>query len=245
MINFRGLLAVVAALFLSTAVLAGDKAPEALSDRLKQLVPSMGPDSVKETPIKGIFEVVYGGDILYLTGDGKHLFQGSLVDLENHINLTEKAQNVKRKAVLDGIADDQTIMYTPKGETKHTITVFTDIDCPFCRKFHDEIDQYLALGIAVRYMLYPRSGYGTPSSDKLVAAWCAKDPAAALTAEKSGDTQPLKSCDNPVKEHLKIGKQVGVSGTPATLLESGRLVPGYRPAKDMAKMLDRLAAAKK
>ena len=240
MINSRGLVALIPALCLSAAVWAGDKVPDDLSVRLKQIVPTATPDSVKETPVKGIYEVVYGGDILYVSGDGNFLFQGSLVDLENRINLTDQTQNIQRKVVVDGIADDNTIMYSPKGETKHTITVFTDVDCPYCRKMHEEMEGYLSAGIAVRYLLYPRSGYGTPSSDKLITAWCADDRQAALTAAKMGKGGPKKTCDNPVEEHIALGHQVGVTGTPAILLESGQLIPGYRPPKDMAAMLSRL-----
>ncbi len=245
--NSRGLKALIPAAVAVATLVSGmawaeGDVPDGLTTRLKQIVPSRNPDSVKETPVKGVYEVVYGGEVLYLTGDGNYLLQGSLVDLKNRVNLTEQTQASYRKKIVAGIADDQTIMYKPEGETRHTITVFTDVDCPYCRRLHAEMDQYLKGGVAVRYLLYPRAGYGTPSSDKLVTAWCSEDKQQALTDEKMGKSLPKKTCDNPVQEHLKLGEKVGVTGTPAILLENGQLIPGYRPAKDMIRMLDKLKA---
>ncbi|MGV6858635.1 MAG: DsbC family protein [bacterium] len=248
--SYRRLKATILTSLLASVLASGmatgsEEIPKPLSDRLKQLVPTQQPDSIKQTPLKNLYEVVYGGDVLYLSGDGNFLVQGALIDLKNGINLTKNTQAGYRKKILATISDDQTIMYKPEGETKHTITVFTDVDCPYCRRLHSEMDQYLKGGVAVRYLLYPRSGYGTPSSDKLVTAWCSDDKQQALTDEKNGKGLPKKTCENPVQAHLKLGEQVGVTGTPAILLENGQLIPGYRPAADMIRMLDKMKAAEK
>jgi thiol:disulfide interchange protein DsbC len=127
-------------------------------------------------------------------------------------------------------------------DAKHTITVFTDIDCGYCRKLHREIDDYNKENIRVRYLFYPRAGVGSPSYDKAVSVWCADDRKQAMTDAKSGKTLESKSCDNPVKGHLVLGELMGVNGTPAIVLESGELLPGYVPAKRMAQMLNSQAA---
>lgn len=236
-------LALAAAVSMPAAMAEG-KAPEALTKKLAELS-SIAPTSITETPVKGLYEVLIAGDIVYLTGDANFMVRGELIDLEKRINLTDQTLNGERKKLVSGLSDNQTVMYKPKGDTKHTITVFTDIDCPYCQKMHQEMDQYLEAGIAVRYALYPRAGLNTPSYDKLVNVWCADDSLQAMDDAKSGKDVAAKSCDNPVKSHMEIGQQAGVTGTPAILLENGQLIPGYRPARALAPMLDQLAAMEK
>lgn len=234
-------LGLASALAASVAV-AESKVPETLTKAISELS-SIPPTSITETPLKGIYEVLIGGDIVYLDGDANFMFRGELIDLEKRINLTDQTLNNERQKLVSALEDNQTVMYKPKGETKHTITVFTDIDCPYCRKMHEEMDQYLEAGIAVRYALYPRAGVGSPSYDKLVNVWCADDAPQAMTDAKSGKTVEAKTCENPVQSHMELGQMVGVNGTPAILLEGGQLIPGYRPARALAPMLDQLAAA--
>ena len=137
---------------------------------------------------------------------------------------------------------DSMISFPPKTEKKHVMTVFTDIDCPYCVKLHNEIPQYEQLGIEVRYMLYPRSGPGTPSFKTAISAWCAEDNAEALTKAKNREKIESLTCDNPVADHFATGQEVGVTGTPAIVFENGELMPGYRPAKDIAAMLKQMDA---
>ena len=129
------------------------------------------------------------------------------------------------------------IVFSPK-EVKHTISVFTDIDCGYCRKLHNEMHKYNELGIKVRYLAYPRSGPGTPSFIKAENVWCADDRQQALTDAKNGKEVKSKACDNPVKQEFLIGTQVGVTGTPAIFLENGQLLPGYFPAERLIKILE-------
>jgi len=117
--------------------------------------------------------------------------------------------------------------------------VFTDIDCGYCRKLHGEIDQFNAKGITVRYLAFPRSGIGAPSYNKAVSVWCDKDPQAAMTRAKNGETLPKADCDNPVKEQYELGQLIGVQGTPAIIMEDGALLPGYVPAAKLAAALDK------
>jgi thiol:disulfide interchange protein DsbC len=210
---------------------------DALRARLSVLVPDLQPDSITPTPVDGVYEVTYGAQVLYLSEDGRYFFRGNLIDLEKSEDLTEAAQTKIRAEVLSTLDEDQMIIFSPR-EPKHTITVFTDIDCGYCRKLHSEIDQYLTEGIEVRYLAFPRAGIESPSYDTAVAVWCAADRNDAITKAKRDEPVPERTCKNPVAKQMELGKMLGVSGTPAIFLEGGELVPGYQPAKALAATLD-------
>ena len=139
--------------------------------------------------------------------------------------------------VLSKIDEDRMIVYGP-DDAKHTITVFTDIDCGFCRRLHSEMDQYNKQGIAIRYLFYPRAGIGSDSYNKAVSVWCADDRHAAMDAAKAGKDIPSKTCDNPVEAHYELGQQMRVQGTPALVLSDGEIVPGYVPPAKLRRALD-------
>ena len=151
------------------------------------------------------------------------------------VNLSDLRRNEDRRELLAGLDESEMVVFEPATDNrKAEITVFTDIDCGFCRKLHQEVPELNRLGIAVRYLAYPRAGVGSESFDKIVSAWCSKDQKRALTRAKAGETIPSLTCDNPVARHFELGGRMGVTGTPAIVLESGRLVPGYLPAERLA-----------
>jgi thiol:disulfide interchange protein DsbC len=203
-------------------------------------------DSIHETPVPGLFEVLVGSDVIYVSKDGRYMVQGRMVDLVSREDLTENSPRLaearkkefkERAEAIKKLGPDQMIVFAPEGKPTYTITVFTDIDCGYCRKLHGEIAGYNAEGIKVQYLFYPRAGEGSPSFAKAVSFWCADDRRTALTDAKAGKSIPDKTCPNPVKEHLELGEQMGVSGTPAIVLENGEMVPGYIPPKRLAAML--------
>jgi thiol:disulfide interchange protein DsbC len=216
-----------------------------VKQKLAELIPNRTPTSIEASAVPGIYQVAYGVQLFYVSADGKYLFDGELIDTQSRVSLSVEKQSQIRKAMMAGLNAKDMIVFPAKGETKHIITVFTDIDCPYCQKLHNEVPQYNELGVEVRYMLFPRSGVGSPSYNKAVSAWCAEDKGKALTDAKNGvDIKPLK-CDNPVAKQYEIGQQLGVTGTPAVLLDGGELLPGYRPAPEVAKMLDHLKSTRK
>ena len=162
--------------------------------------------------------------------------QGTILDIKNRENLTEPRKTKARMAAIDAVGVDNMIVFAPENP-KHSITVFTDIDCGYCRKLHREIDQYNEAGIGVRYLFYPRAGVGSPSFKKAISVWCADDKRQALTDAKNGKDPAPKECENPVADHFKLGGLLGVSGTPAVVLDDGQMVPGYVPAERMAAFL--------
>jgi thiol:disulfide interchange protein DsbC len=139
------------------------------------------------------------------------------------------------------VSEDDMIIFEPK-KTRHTITVFTDIDCGYCRKLHSEMQEFLDAGIRVRYMFFPRAGVGSNSYKKAVAVWCADDRKAALTAAKNNKAIEMKTCDNPLAEHMELVDKLGARGTPFIVLENGQTQPGYVPARQMSRILDEAAA---
>ena len=198
----------------------------------------MKPDSVKPSPVDGLYEVVLGPHVFYVSGDGKYMLQGDLVDLARRVNLTQPARQAAQQAAIESIGEENMLVYSPEQKPVHSITVFTDIDCGYCRKLHQEMDDLNARGIEVRYLLYPRAGVKSHSYEKAVSVWCAEDRNAALTAAKAGKEPEAKQCDNPVQEHMAMGQMIGVQGTPTIILDDGRILPGYLPAARLAAMMD-------
>jgi len=201
------------------------------------LPPGVSIDSISATKYAGLYEVIVGSKLFYITGDGKYLLDGDLYDLKTQQNLSEARGNTLRKKLIAAVDEKDMIIYGPKT-AKHTMTVFTDIDCGYCRKLHSEIDSYIQMGFRVRYLSYPRTGIGSSSYLKAVSVWCAKDRNKALTQAKRGEKLPPRQCDNPVAKEFTLGQRLGVRGTPTIILEDGRLIPGYVPAGRLLKIVN-------
>ena len=196
---------------------------------------------VSPSPIPGLFEVVTEQGIFYANADGSHLIQGALYQVGDNgvVNLTEQAMASVRAAAINEFADDM-IRY-PAADEKYAITVFTDINCGYCRKLHDELAQYNDLGISVNYLAFPRGGLNSQTYQQMVSIWCADDPAAAMSNAKSGGTIAAKTCANNVAEQYELGGRLGVTGTPAIVFADGRMQPGYVPAAQLLNTLQQLA----
>lgn len=228
---------------LSVAALAADKSDAAARAAIQSLVPGATIDSIADAAVPGFFEVVLGGQIVYISKDGRYLIQGSIYDIPAKADLTEKARAGIRLAALKDVGDDKRIVFSPK-DPKHTISVFTDIDCGYCRRLHQQVADYNRLGIAVEYLFFPRAGLGSESFDKAVNVWCADDRKAALTAAKAGEAVEAKTCDNPIEEEFALGQKIGISGTPAIIAEDGSQLGGYVPPEQLLQRLDQIAADK-
>lgn len=221
-------------LALTSPALFADEA--AIKKALSEFMPGAQVDSVKPSEIRGLYEVSMGGNIFYASEDGKYLLQGQLFDAEAKKNITEtKLANV-RKASLDKVGEQKMIIFKPES-SKYVVSIFTDIDCGYCRKLHSEIDQYMAQGITIRYMFFPRAGKGSDSYKKAVSVWCAADKNKALTTAKKGEHLDAKTCENPVDEHMALGEAFGMNGTPMIVTQKGNILPGYVPAAQLAKVL--------
>ncbi len=199
--------------------------------------------SIQKSPIANLYLVSIPPRLFYISGDGKYVIDGDMIDVATKTNITENLRGKARLQAIDNLGKNSMIIFSPKkGKVKHTITVFTDIDCPYCRKLHSDISKYNALGIRVRYMAYPRAGIGSSSYDKAVAVWCAHDRKKALSMAMDRQTVKSRKCVNPVDAEFKLGNVIGVRGTPALVLENGQMVPGYIPPARLANILDQIAA---
>lgn len=220
-----------------------ESARQNVTEALARLVPEVDIRSVRETGMPGILEVVVGANVVYVSQDGRYFLQGDVIDLDTRENLTDVRRLAARAAVLETLPVEQTIQFGP-SEAAHTLYVFTDIDCGYCRRMHQEVDQLVAAGITVRYLSFPRSGVGSDSYNKFVSVYCSEDPRQALTDAKAGKDLPAATCENPVEAQFKLGESMGVQGTPAVFLESGEEIGGYVPANRLIEYFKNLDAAK-
>ncbi len=207
--------------------------------------PDIRPEQIAPSTVQGLYEVRIGSKIAYVSANGRYLLQGEIIDLETDLNLTESRRESVRREVLAGVSEAGMIVFPSKTKPTSTVTVFTDIDCGYCRKLHKQIADYNAKGITVRYMYFPRTGPGTASWTAAEQVACSKDPRTSLTRAKLGETLKDKPCKvNPVAQHYNIGRDFGLQGTPAIILESGELIGGYLDPAELAKYIAEQRVAK-
>ena len=195
--------------------------------------------SVKPTPLPTIYEVQLNtGEILYSDISGDYLFAGDMYRTGDTglVNISTKGKQERSLAKIAAIPEEEMIIFTP-DMVKASITVFTDVDCTYCRKLHSELDQLMAKGIEVRYLAYPRGGLDADSYDKMISVWCSDDRKKSLTQAKNGQNLPAGDCDSPVMAHHALGNELGISGTPALIFPDGTVIPGYMDADRLATML--------
>jgi thiol:disulfide interchange protein DsbC len=200
-------------------------------------IPGAKADELRPSPIKGIYEYTRGTEIAYVTADGKYAINGDLYDIAKDNNLSEAHRRELRAQMIAAFPESQMLIFGPR-EAKYTVTVFTDVDCGFCRKLHSQMAEYNRLGIRVRYLLYPRTGPNTSSWTKAEQVWCSPDRNDALTRAKLGQDLKTKPCtDNPVAHSYKLGQDFALQGTPAIITSDGELLGGYEPPDVLVKSL--------
>jgi thiol:disulfide interchange protein DsbC len=222
--------------FAAMAAPAQELTKEELASRLNGIAAA----DITDAPIPGMYEVAVGANVAYVTKDGRYIIRGDIIDAETSANVSEETRARARATMLGSVDPASLIVFKPaSGPVKHTVTIFTDVDCGYCRQFHREIDKVTALGIEVRYLFYPRTGPNTESWTKADEVWCAADHNSALTRAKLGGSLPdAPVCATPVADHYELGQRIGVRGTPAIFNESGDLIGGYLPPATLAKVLD-------
>lgn len=238
-------IAVAFLLFVAMPVQAEDAVAAKIRAAVAGLLPGQTPDSIMPAPVAGLYQIAYGARLFYISADGRHLISGDMFDLQQQTNLTEAWRGKARLTVLDA-AKASMIVYPAKGRGKHAITVFTDIDCTYCRKLHAGMQEMNDLGITVRYLAFPRAGIPSPSYDKAAAVWCSADRKKAMDLAKNEDKVSKDTCaNNPVAEHLALGQSLGVNATPTMILDDGTIIPGYLPPQRLLQELDNMRQAKR
>lgn len=229
--------AAISGVTLSSSVLA-DEALDKLSEALAKRFPNVTIDKLQQTDIPGLYQLVAGNQVVYTDASGRYMIEGDLVDMDTGKNHTEIAKADIRLKALAQLSDADMVVYEPE-KVKYTINVVTDIYCPYCRKLHEEMDQYLDNGIKVRYIMLPLKG--KKDVEVTVSVLCADDRNLALDIAKAGGEVEKKTCPNPLARHRQVARQLGVTGTPAIILENGRMLPGYIPVTQVLKLLEESA----
>ena len=192
-------------------------------------IPGALVENLRATPIPGLYELRQGGDVVYVTGDGRFGISGDIYRLADKANLTEERRRALRLELINAVPESSMVVFSPP-QPKYTVTVFTDVDCQYCRALHQQIAEYNRLGVKVRYLFFPRSGPDTESWHKAEQVWCSTDRRVALTQAKQGQALAAKACNpNPVAQGYELGRTIGLEGTPGIVTESGELLPGYAP----------------
>lgn len=220
-----------------------DKAavPAEVRTRVVSKLQGVKPSDVNASPIPGLYEVTMGGLVAYVSEDGKFLVSGDVYDLDSQTNLTAERRSSARAKALAAAPEKDMIIFAP-ANPKMTVTVFTDVDCGYCRKFHSQIAEYNKAGIRVRYMSYPRTGPGTESWRKSESVWCAVDRKDALTRAKRDEAIKSKDCgDAAIKAQYELGEDLGVEGTPAIFTANGDYVGGYLPPDQLVQTIQETA----
>ncbi|HLS81126.1 MAG TPA: DsbC family protein [Steroidobacter sp.] len=234
---------VIVAALVAGAASAADPSPETDDPRARIAAkfPGTRAQDVRPSPVKGVWEVPMGADTAYVSADGRYIFAGDLYEIDTRTNLTEANRATDRTRRLAKLDEREMIVFGP-ASAKHTITVFTDVDCGYCRKLHSQIDEINKLGVRVRYLAYPRSGPGSADWRKMEAVWCASDRKNAITQAKLGRAVEAKACAAPVARQYELGEDFGVRGTPAIFTSKGEYIGGYLSPQQLMRRLEELSS---
>jgi thiol:disulfide interchange protein DsbC len=226
----------LACLAMPFSATAGEQEEQQIKAELVRAFPELKAATIKPSPVTGMYEVEFDSKIFYTTSDGKYLFMGDVMDLRAQSNITETRRAAIRTRLLNEVSEKNMIVIGP-DKPKRTLTVFTDVDCGYCAKFHLDVPALNKQGVKVRYLFYPRTGIGSESYKRAVAVWCASDRAKAIGIAKAGGRLDMKTCANPVESHYQLGQRLDIGGTPAIFLDDGKVLPGYVPAPRLLAML--------
>jgi len=252
---------ILALLALSSSAFAADtptskaqqQVPSAVTATAKKIFGEEASKNVARSPVAGLYEVIVGDDVLYISRNGRHVIAGRIFEARTGKNLTRERENEllqeanpQRQKAINAVDETEMVVFAPKGETKYTVNVFTDVDCGYCAKFHREVPKLSEAGVKVRYLAFPRAGVGSTTYKKMVSIWCASDQQKAMTAAKERKSLGWVRCSEAsktnskatIKAQLELGESIGITGTPAMVFSNGELVPGYMPAKDLIPFLE-------
>ncbi len=237
LMRFRLLLALIMCFQVPALIADSSEHKNAIKTIINKTFPELEITRIRESQINGLYEVLLGPELVYATGDGRYILQGDLIDLKQKRNLTEEQRSHVREDLLAGISDKEYIEFAPR-ERKHTVYVFTDIDCGYCRRLHKDMPELHKRGVAVRYLAFPRSGVNSATFKQMESVWCSSNPNKAMNEAKQGMRVSNKSCDSPVARQFTLGQDIGVRGTPAIYTARGKSISGYLPPDKLLQALN-------
>ena len=221
------------------ATAQADEINDRLIARMAKLFPKEKVSDISPSPVAGLYEVMLGASLFYVSADARYVIRGDIIDLDAHENISDVRRSHARQQVFARLDPKSYIEFPSRLPTaKKTLYVFTDVDCGYCRKMHKEVGALNQAGITVRYLAFPRSGLKGASFDKATAVWCAADRQSAITAAKRDEPVNSPQCANPVAQQYELGQSMGVTGTPAVYTEKGEQIGGYVPAGELIKMVE-------
>lgn len=225
-----------------TASRADDAIDSAIRAAIKRVNPEVVPEYIGRSSVPGFLEVVIQGQVVFVTEDGHYLAQG-MVDLRDTRDVAQFGVMASRRLeAMQSIPASERIVFAPEGPIRYTVSVFTDVECGFCRKMHEEIEEYNRLGIAVEYLAYPRAGLDSADAQIMESVWCSEDRRKAMTDAKRGVAVAPRKCANPVARHFEIAQRIGLRGTPMVIDADGISLPGYLPPQKMLEQLEKFSA---
>lgn len=205
--------------------------------RLKEQYPATRITEVRESAIKGLYEVVMGRNVAYTDESGRYMLFGHLYDMKEQKDLTAQRLDEINKIDVSALPLADAIK-TVKGDGSRKLYVFSDPDCPFCQRLERETVPLLD-NVTIYTFLYPLEGLHPDAKRKAETIWCAKDRAKAWEDFMKSGTLPegVTRCDNPVERNIRLGSSMGINGTPTIILGDGTMVPGFVPASELERRL--------
>lgn len=203
---------------------------------LVKMIPVAADSEIVASEVEGVYQIEIQGNYAFAYVSGDHVLIGDLLNTKEQVNVGEVAQSARMSELIADVSTDQMIVFGPE-KPKRYVTVFTDIDCGYCRKLHNEVAELTEAGIQVRYLAFPRAGIGSDSYKKYISVWCNSDQQSALTTAKGGGSVPEANCENPISETYALGQKVGVRGTPTIIFDDGTVTPGYLPSDTLIERL--------
>lgn len=218
-----------------------NKSPENITELLKSRLGGAAVTEATQTPVDGIYQTQFGSKFAYLTGNGRYVIIGDMIDLQTQVNLTEMSRRDSAKQQLESFAVEDLAVFPAGGETMAVLNVFTDTSCGYCQKLHQEVPELQKAGIEVRYFPFPRGGARGPGYDELKKVWCGEDLGRSMDIGKGVVAGDLSDGDcekaGVVDQGYALGNKLGVSGTPALFTQAGHKIEGYVPHAKLIPML--------
>ena len=193
--------------------------------------------SVRPTPMAGLYEVVVSGNqIVYVDADAKHMLVGEMIDMQSRKSLTEERMADISRIDYAALPLDKAIKEV-RGKGELSMVVFSDPDCPYCKKLEQEIGQMD--NVTVYTLLMPILSLHPQAQQKSVQLWCQPNKVAAWTQWMRENKAPpqVAECANPVAETMALGEQFGFNGTPTIVFPNGKTQAGYSPKEVLLQAL--------
>jgi thiol:disulfide interchange protein DsbC len=212
-----------------------DAAPQ-IGEKFRALYPNTRFNSVNKAKVTGLYEVVMGDNVAYTDDGGRYFIFGHLFDMKEQVDITAQ-RRVESKQVEFPSQFLSNAIKTVKGDGSRVVAVFSDPDCPYCKKLEGELARLD--NVTVYTFLFPLESLHPEAKTKSIAVWCSPNQQQAWTqAVLTGSVAKLKACDNPVNDNLVLGARLGVTGTPTLIAQDGRILPGAVPAEKLDQWLN-------